>query len=188
MQYETRRASVPVEERNIKRVTQTAPRNGTRATAGGRELPEALRLWQMSWCAGRAVSSNSSVNSDPISYTPSRRAEISCQIVAGNRPAATPTKDDSPLSSTERREMVFPSASGFRRAARPSQRLHRFQPAALGRPSEGPTGDWFHYPCTECQGSSDEIPHLIRSLSGPIPGRRWHFLRLVGDQGRKRKK
>jgi hypothetical protein len=33
MQYETRRASVPVEERNIKRVTQTAPRNGTRATA-----------------------------------------------------------------------------------------------------------------------------------------------------------
>ena len=36
-QYETRRTSVPVEERNIKRATQTARRNGTRATAGGRE-------------------------------------------------------------------------------------------------------------------------------------------------------
>jgi hypothetical protein len=36
-QYEARRASVPVEERNIKRATQPARRNGTRATAGGRE-------------------------------------------------------------------------------------------------------------------------------------------------------
>jgi hypothetical protein len=36
-QYEAGRAPVPVEERNIKRVTQTARRNGTRVTAGGRE-------------------------------------------------------------------------------------------------------------------------------------------------------
>ena len=159
-----------MEERNIKRATQTARRNGNRATAGGRCFPT-LRKKREGWGTRSVVAGQ----------------EIRASVIR-NRQAARSTKDGSLLSSTERREMAFPSASGFRRAARRSQRLHRFQPAALGRPGEAPTGDWFHYPCTECQGSSDEIPHLIRSLSGPIPGRRWHSLRLVGDQGRKRKK
>jgi hypothetical protein len=44
-QYEARRAPVPVEERNIRRATQTARRNGTRATAGGRECQSHFSGW-----------------------------------------------------------------------------------------------------------------------------------------------